>query len=175
MNQSKRILTFLLLNIVVSACAIIAVLWIWDPENRPAFLQTQKCESTAPAAVVTGTTPAAPTPILPTAVKEIPTGLIEIENVIAPGSIASEVVILKRKGSGELPLTNWKLQDADGNSYTFPSLTLYEGGGVFIHSAAGVNTVIDLFWNQSEAVWQEGETVTLIDSLGNIQATYQIP
>ena len=175
MRQSKRILLFLLLNIIVSACAVLAVLWIWDPENRPAFIQPQRCVETVSNPVATDVTPAAPTHILPTAVKEIPTGLIEIENVIAPGSIASEVVILKRKGGGELPLTNWKLQDADGNTYTFPSLTLYEGGGVFIHSNAGVNTVIDLYWNQNEAIWQQGETVTLIDSLGNIQATYQIP
>lgn len=177
MRQSKRIVLFLLLNVVVSACTILAVLWLWDPGNRPAFLMPAEPTKvvvpgiTTPE-VATTTVPATPTP---TEIKDIPKGLITIENVIGAGSVASEVIILKRKGSGELKLTNWKLQDENGNTYTFPDLTLYEGGGVFIHSTVGVNTVIDLFWNQNEPIWQQGETVTLIDYLGNIQATYVIP
>jgi hypothetical protein len=177
MKQSKRIVLFLLLNIIVSACTILAVLWIWDPANRPASLQPPQPTAVVIPGVDTQDPNATQPPVMPTAteIKEIPKGMIMIENVIGSGSIASEVVILKRKGSGELKLTNWKLQDENGNTYTFPDLTLYEGGGVFIHSTAGVNTVIDLYWNQTEPVWQQGETVTLVDSLGAIQTSYQIP
>jgi len=177
MKQSKRIVLFLLLNVVVSACTILAVLWLWDPANRPAALLPAQPTSAALPGAATLDPNATLAPVLPTPteIKEIPKGMIMVENVIGSGSIASEVVILKRKGAGELKLTNWKLQDENGNVYTFPDLTLYEGGGVFLHSMAGVNTVIDLYWNQSEPVWQQGETVTLVDSLGAIQTTYQIP
>ncbi len=177
MRQSKRIVLFLLLNVVVSACTILAVLWLWDPGNRPALLKPSEPTKVVvpginPPEVSITEVPATP---MPTEVKDIPKGLIAIENVIGSGSVASEVIILKRKGSDELKLTNWKLQDENGNTYIFPDLTLYEGGGVFVHSTVGVNTVIDLFWNQNEPIWQQGETVTLIDYLGNIQATYLIP
>ena len=177
MKQSKRIVLFLLLNVIVSACTILAVLWIWDPGNRPAFVKpADPTPVIIPGAnMLDPSITAVPATPMPTEVKEFPKGLITIENVIGSGSVASEVVILKRKGSGEVKLTNWKLQDENGNTYTFPDLTLYEDGGVFIHTMAGVNTVIDLFWNKSEPVWQQGETVTLIDSLGSIQATYTIP
>ena len=71
-------------------------------------------------------------------------------------------------------MANWKLEDSNGNIFVFPDLTLYNGA-INIRTTAGLNTVIDLYWNKSESVWQIGETATLIDPLGNIQATYKIP
>jgi hypothetical protein len=178
MKDNRRLLIYLLINVIVSACTILAVLWIWDPANRPAQFKPATSSNpvaiinTLPAASQGGTTSAVAEP---TAIKEIPTGLIKIENIIGAGSAASEIVVLRREGEGELELTNWKLQDADGNVFTFPALTLYKDGAVYIHSTAGANTVIDLYWNMADSVWQSGETATLIDSLGQVQATYKIP
>lgn len=179
MKDNKRLFIYLLINVVVSSCTILAVLWIWDPGNRPAILQpggsgnTPTGLATTPAN--TSGSAATPFPVKPTAVQAIPTGLIKIENIIGAESAASEIVVLRREGDGELQLTDWKLQDANGNVYTFPSLTLYKDGAVYVHSAAGVDTVIDLYWNKGDSIWQSGEKATLIDSQGNIQATYQIP
>ncbi len=39
MKQSNRMIYFLILNVIVSACTILAILWFWDPGNRPAFLK----------------------------------------------------------------------------------------------------------------------------------------
>lgn len=179
MRDNRRLLTYIIINVIVSACTILAVLWIWDPANRPAALQPG-----GQAGVPTGNTispdvnppsNATPFPDEPTAVVEIPKGLINIEKIIGAGSAASEIVVLKRQGEGELQLTDWKLQDSNGNGYTFPALTLFKDGAVYVHTAAGADTVIDLYWNQNESLWQSGEKATLIDSQGNIQATYQIP
>jgi hypothetical protein len=175
MKDNNRLFIYLLINVIVSACTILAVLWIWDPANRPA--QYKPAESSNPVAAI-NTLPAAAAgnaTAEPTAIKDIPTGLIKIENIIGAGSAASEIVVLRREGEGELELTNWKLQDADGNVFTFPGLTLYKDGAVYVHSTAGANTVIDLYWNMADSIWQSGETATLIDSLGQVQATYQIP
>ncbi len=106
---------------------------------------------------------------------EYPKGLIGIENIIGAGSAVNEVVIIKRQGEGELLMAGWKLEDTNGNIFVFPDLTLYKDGAVYIHTNAGLNTVIDLYWNKADPVWQVGETATLIDPLGNIQATYTIP
>jgi hypothetical protein len=182
MKDNKRLILYLFINVIVSACTILTILWIWDPANRPASLQ--------PGASSTGTTPVilastgqvnqtqpVATAVQPTQIKEFPKGLIKIDKIVGAESAASEVVVITRQGSSEdqLDLTNWKLQDTNGNVFTFPNYILYKDGAVNIYTKAGVNTVIDLYWNKSESVWQHGETATLIDSLGTIQATYPIP
>jgi hypothetical protein len=101
--------------------------------------------------------------------------IILIDNVFGAGDLANEVVLIKRTGDGELALTGWQIKGDDGTPYTFPSLVLYPGGAVQVHTAAGVNTVVDLYWGLDEPVWQSGETVTLLDPQGQVYATYRIP
>lgn len=100
---------------------------------------------------------------------------IEIVTVIGTGDIDIERVVLERTGSGELALAGWQLQDQDNNVYIFPQLTLYQGGAVNVHSRLGQDSVVDLYWNLTIPVWQSGETVTLVDALGMVHATFIIP
>jgi hypothetical protein len=182
MKDNKRLILYLFINVIVSACTILAILWIWDPANRPAALQpgSGTTVETPVVPVSTGlvnqTQPVA-TAVQPTQIKEFPKDSIKIDKIVGAESAASEVVVITRQGTSEdqLDLTNWKLQDTNGNVFTFPNYILYKDGAVNVYTKAGVNTVIDLYWNKSESVWQHGETATLIDSLGTIQATYPIP
>jgi LysM repeat protein len=103
------------------------------------------------------------------------TGLVEIVAVIGAGDLASERVQLRGLGEMTLSLTRWRLHDEDSNEYTFPQITLFGNGAVDIYSGAGVDTVVALFWNSNEAVWESSETVTLVDDAGNIQAIYTVP
>ncbi len=98
MKDNKRLLIYLLINVVVSACTILAVLWIWDPANRPAALKPEGGGQSiqSPIVVPTGSSSTA-IPILPTAVQEYPKGMIKIENIIGAGSAASEIVVLRRE------------------------------------------------------------------------------
>jgi len=103
-------------------------------------------------------------------------GQVRIVAVIGAGDLASERVQIQ--GMGEdvtLSLTEWRLQDEDGNRYTFPQITLFGNGAVDIYSTAGIDTVVALYWNVGMSVWEPGETVTLFDKTGNIQSTYTIP
>jgi len=179
MNQTKRLMFYLLVNVIVSACTILSILWLWERPDKP----LQGLLSGQPAAIVptdgpvTIVAPNVDSTMEPTQVPkpvEYPKGSISIKNIIGAGSAASEVVIIQREGEGELPMADWKLEDSNGNVFVFPDLTLYNGA-INIRTTAGLNTVIDLYWNKSEPVWQVGETATLIDPLGNIQATYKIP
>ena len=72
-------------------------------------------------------------------------------------------------------MAGWGIMDEDGHVFTFPVLTIFKGGGVTVYTKAGVNTAAELYWGLSEAVWEVGERVVLIDPNGNIQATYTIP
>jgi hypothetical protein len=59
--------------------------------------------------------------------------------------------------------------------YNFPQLTLYKDGAVNLHTQAGQNTVVDLYWGLANAVWRSGETVTLYDETGKVRAIFRIP
>lgn len=181
MNQTKRLILYLFVNVVISACTILSILWLWDRPDKP----LQNLFSGKPVAVINATNvpdnsaPAVASTPEPTKVarpSEYPKGLIKIENIVAPpgGSAADEVVVLQRTGSGVLQMEGWKLEDTNGNIFTFPELQLFEDGAINIHTSAGIDTVIDLYWNKTDPVWQIGETATLLDPLGNIQATFQV-
>ncbi len=181
MNQTKRLMLYLLVNVVVSACTILSILWLWDRPDRPlqALLSGKQAAVSTTGEPTVDSGPAAVSTLAPTKVSkpvEYPQGLIAIENIVAPpgGSAADETVVIRRTGSGELQMANWKLEDTNGNIFIFPDLTLFENGAINIHTSAGINTVIDLYWNKTEPVWQVGETATLLDPLGNIQATYKV-
>jgi LysM repeat protein len=100
---------------------------------------------------------------------------VVINSVIGVGDLTSERVFLSRKGSGVLILDGWKLKDQNGNEFVFPNLELFEGGAVNVWTTVGTPNVVDLYWGLQYAVWQSGETVTLVDSDGKVQATYKIP
>jgi len=179
MNQSKRLIFYLLLNVILSACTILTILWIWDRPGKPIqnFLAGNANGASGtgiPVLNTPGSSSIQPT-TLPTKISKYPEGLISITGIIGSGSLADEKVTLVRQGTGELSLSGWKLEDSDGNTFVFPDLILYENGAINVFSGAGMNTVIDLYWNKTRSVWQEGETATLKDPAGKTQATYKIP
>jgi LysM repeat protein len=100
---------------------------------------------------------------------------IIIDSVIGAGDLATERVMLKRTGSGELSLEGWQLIEEDGLAFTFPQFKLFEGGAVNIYTRAGQSTSMQLFWGLEEPVWQPGELVTVVDHQGQVRATYRVP
>jgi LysM repeat protein len=116
-----------------------------------------------------------PTP-LPTATRDpnLAPPNLTIREVKTAGVLETEVVVLVNSG-GPVDLVGWSLRDEGGRIYTFPALTLFEGGAVNVHTRAGPDTVIDLYWGQTEAVWSAGELVLLADPNGNLIARYTVP
>lgn len=229
MKQWKRLIYYLMLNVLISACTTLTVLIIWDQTYSPAsggFLpltlnRGDPTQIAAPPASLVETPAPQPSATPQYKVHVVqpndtfdsiaqtfgvrvedlmavngftdPTGLgvgeqllvpvpappgeepgVIIENVVGAGDLASERVLLKRTGKGDLSLVNWVLHDQDGNSYTFPQLTLYEGGAVEVHTKAGVDEVVTLYWGLEEPVWQQEEKVTLLNGLGEERATFTI-
>jgi LysM repeat protein len=100
---------------------------------------------------------------------------IVIVGVIGTGDLDTERIIFKRTGAGVLSLANWRLEDGNGNVYLFPVLTLYKGGSINLHTTAGLDSVNDLFWGLTAAVWDSGEMILLRDDQGRTVASYQVP
>jgi hypothetical protein len=159
----KKLIQYLLLNALVSAIVTGGMLF-WYDRNYRAVIQPAVAQST-PITNLSSSTSA-----------ELQTDIpIKISSVVAAGILESEIVVIRFEGDGELNLTSWQLKDDNGNTYTFPQLTLYQNGAVQVHTIAGTDSVIDLYWGIGEAVWSSGENTSLYDSQGNLRAVYRVP
>jgi hypothetical protein len=160
----RRLVLYLLLNVFISACVTGAILFWYDRNYREASLS-----SLPPASV--SDDPSAPQPTFNPQI-DIP---IEIVSIVGAGTLNAESVVVRNAGAEPLSLAGWQLQDSDKNIFVFPNLTLNSGGAVQVHTIAGTNTVIDLYWGETEPVWGSGEEAALLDPSGNVRAVYQVP
>lgn len=173
MRRRSNVLLYLLLNIIVSAATTLGVLVAWDNLRPPPLTRPPQVdgEEAPPAVIVTSIEP---TPTLPAPDQTV----IAIDSVIAAGDVTQESVLLRRVGEGNLLMTGWKLVGEHNNSFVFPAqpeLILYKGGAVEVLSRAGDNTATEIYWDRDQPAWQNGETIRLVDSAGNMRAEYKIP
>ena len=103
-----------------------------------------------------------------------PAPIVTIREVSGVGQLADEAVLVVNDG-GPVDLEGWTLRDETGHLYTFPTLMLFAGGSVNLHTATGVDAAGDLYWGQASAVWARGKSALLSDAAGSLQARYQIP
>jgi len=162
--KARRLFPYLILNIIVSAATILTILWLWD-RSRNVDLPVL-----TPLPVASTPTPE-DTPTLPPLDRPV----ILIKNVFGTGDLQNEVILLNRQGEGKLELTGWQLKDGNGHSYTFPKLVLNQDGAVQIYTRAGADSVIELHWGLDQPIWKSGMTVSLLDPIGNLRASFHIP
>jgi hypothetical protein len=109
-----------------------------------------------------------------TAVPEADAPQLAIRTIIDAGNLSTEKVTIVNLG-GVVDLAGWVLQDSQGNAYTFPALSLFQGGAVNVHTALGRDTVTDLYWGQAGSMWQSGETATLMNPDGRVHTVFTAP
>jgi len=85
---------------------------------------------------------------------------VRISTVVYPGQRTREAVVIVNEGD-EVALTGWTLSNPRGKVYTFGNVALFRESFINLHTTTGVDVPTDLFWNQTEAVWREGDEVTL--------------
>lgn len=129
-----------------------------EPQGPPVDTPTPT-SAPAPATVTPGSDAAAPR--------------VEITGVDGAGDVIHERVNLVNTG-GKAAMAHWTLDDGRGHVYRFPDLTLYSGA-IVVHTTAGTDTVIDLYWGLTEPVWFAGGLITLRDADGNVQSTFALP
>ena len=102
--------------------------------------------------------------------------IIEITGVTGAGVLTEEAVAISNLGNRPVALVGWQIADNEGHQYVFGQVTLFgDGAAIAVHTETGVDGTTDLYWGLEEAIWESGETVTLLDSEGTIQATYTLP
>ncbi len=160
----RKLIQYLLLNVFVSASVTGGILF-WYDRNYRAVRQPAAAQPSVPVGD--------PAPLSGIELQtDIP---IKIRSIVGAGALSSEIAIIKFEGEGQLNLTSWQLKDEDGNAYTFPNITLYPNGAIQVHTAAGMDTVVDLYWGIGEPVWSAGEEARLFDPQGNLRAVYRVP
>lgn len=162
----RRLISYLLLNVFVSACVTGAILF-WYHRNYRTVGQS----AVQPAAQLLNQAVSAPQPTLDPDI-EIP---VEIVSIIGAGTLNAEWVVVSYRGEDQINLANWELRDENKNIFVFPQLILHKNGAVQVHTASGTNTVIDLYWGESDPVWQSGEKARLFDPSGNQRDEYTVP
>ncbi len=100
--------------------------------------------------------------------------VIEIGQVLGSGNLATEVVIVRNRG-GVANLEGWTLSAVDGDTFTFPALTLFTDVQVRVSSTAGNSTPSELYWGRTEPAWTGGEMIALRNAAGNVVDTYIVP
>jgi hypothetical protein len=164
MKDRQRWLPFLLINVFVSAAVTGAILFWYDRTYRQAVIPSAPLSAAADADAPVAAT------VDPNA--EI---AVDIVSVIGSGTLSAEMTLVRYSGDTELDLTGWHLEDEDRNVYVFPQLTLYPSGAVQVHTMAGQDTVVDLYWGMRDSIWESGEEASLVDPQGNTRATYIVP
>jgi hypothetical protein len=164
-SMDRRLILYLLLNVFVSACVTGGILFWYDRNYRS--VSVSSIQPAVPSNSQGGATAASFDPNV-----DIP---IEIASIIGAGTLDAELVVVRNAGGEPLNLASWQLQDSDRHVFTFPNLTLNTGGAVQVHTNAGTNTVIDLYWGENEPVWESGEEAQLLDPSGNVRAIYTVP
>jgi LysM repeat protein len=99
---------------------------------------------------------------------------VVIHGVEGAEALETESIRLLNPG-GEVSMAGWTLDDGEGHQYIFPAFTFYTTGAVYIHTRAGKDTSIDLYWGLDEPVWAPGKVITLRNVSGAIISTFQIP
>ncbi len=156
MKSRRQLFFYILLNIFISACVTGSILFFYDRTHRTI------------GSPVSNTS----LPVIATASGEIS---LQILSVVGAGAAESEMVLIQNNGSEPVILTGWILQDNQDNIFTFPQLSLYPGGSIQVHTSAGANSAVDLYWGRLAPVWEAGETAALFDPQGTLRAMYQIP
>ncbi len=97
-----------------------------------------------------------------------------IDSVLSAGVLGNEAVKIVNPGP-TADLTGWGLRTPGGAEYEFKEFSLVAQGAVLIHTASGIDTSIDLYWDLKAPVWHSGDEVLLLDSLGNLRSVFVIP
>ena len=178
MQNWRRLLYFILLNVLISALTTWAVVTFVlrtyaPPAAPPDPTLIPKSEDQAGNLLVTQ--PSSQENITDLEQLLVVPGDLEIESIIGAGELATERLLIRHVGEEEISLIGWQLQDQDGNVFNFPAITMFSKGAVTVYSAKGTSTVVELYWGMDEAIWEVGEKAYLIDPAGEVRAEYQVP
>jgi len=174
MNQAKKLIFYLVINIVVS---VITILGVWYLLENTRLKNVLFNTGEGPVTV----TSSDESPPMDEVTGDLLIGIGEVGGV---GNLATEYVRLIRSGSESedtISLQEWHIRDENNHNFNIleqsglASLELHSQGAVNIYSKEGDSNPIELYLDLSDPIWEPGETVTLVDPNGEVHDTFLIP
>lgn len=98
---------------------------------------------------------------------------VVIADVLDWGNVNTEAVEIRNMGE-VVNLQGWTLSNERGDVFRFPEFRMQQGSLVRIYSRQGQNTPAALYWGRETPAWREGDTVSLADAAGQVQATARV-
>jgi LysM repeat protein len=98
---------------------------------------------------------------------------VEIRGVGGSGDLETEAIHFRNIG-GVADMEDWRVDDGEGHIYRFPAFTLHRGG-FNLNIREGEDTAIDLYWGLESPILLSGKTLKLIDVLGVVHSSFEIP
>lgn len=196
----RKWVAFVLINVIVSAITALILIRVLNNEPSAArsvpVAPTQQAPAVAAAPVAapetpveaplngTGNVPSTPTAVpdkpadtppptaAPTAVPQNSVVSVRISGVQFPGQRTRESVAILNEGD-QVDLTGWSIEAAGNKVYTFKGFVLFRDSFITLYTTNGSDSPTSLFWNQDDAVWKKGDTVTLKQG-DKVVATYTV-
>ena len=79
-----------------------------------------------------------------------------------PTSLNAEYVSIKNMTLKTLNLKGWKVVDAQGHAYLFPSFLLGPGKIVALHSGTGINNAGNVYWKSGNFIWNNDTDTAIL-------------
>lgn len=89
--------------------------------------------------------------------------LAAVENA---GNLAAEAIGVSNDSDLAVNLQGWRLEREGGPAYSFGNILLFPGSGIKLHTGAGTDSSVDVYWNQSASIWPAGAAARLINPQG---------
>jgi hypothetical protein len=88
-------------------------------------------------------------------------------------SLNKEWVQIHNYGAKAWTLTGWSVRDVTGYKFSFPDgFTIQPGTTVTVHTGAGKNRLLHLYWGQGSYIWNNtGDKATFKNSAGKVVDT----
>ncbi len=100
---------------------------------------------------------------------------MQIVGIRNPGVITQEYIEILNTGN-TVSILNWVIRDGQGSEYRFAEQLLFSRGSIRVYTGSGgTDTPNVKYWGLPSAVWEAGDVATLIDSDGQVQATFVVP
>lgn len=86
------------------------------------------------------------------------------------GALNDEWVDITNTGDASIDMTDWTLENGDGDTFAFPDgFSLAAGATVRVHTGSGSDSSSDLYWGTSMFRWDnDADTATLRDASGDV-------
>jgi putative serine protease PepD len=95
-----------------------------------------------------------------------PARIVQIEPSASGSDLTSEWVEIENQGYRTVSLAGYTLSDSNGNTYTFPNVSLAPLQRVRLYTGAGTDEGDTLYWNAKSSIWQASSRAVLLDTSG---------